>query len=388
MSNSKSQRGNGRFYTRNGILWVEGTVEGKFYRKSTGKRASKLNLAWAEKQRPIDVLSKIIDNVKTKVETIDELDFEKFAYRVLEASSQSRGKEVQEDYENILRKFILPYFKNFPLDKIKPLDIEAWQNPKTSSFKHLSFDRRKRIRGVLNLILSSAQKNLLIQFDPSALATKVAKTNEELEKEDKVIIYSTEEVRKIFEVSSGWLRLYFMISFMTGLRVGEILGLKWTDFDFEDGILYLQRSRTHGKEKGSTRTKNHKRQVVLFPQVLEELKRVFSEPHRHEEYVFVSRLNKPWYNSRHMIAKHVKPLFKEHGITYRHLKTTRANFITAMIKSAVSISWVQQQVGHSKKSSITIKHYFEADETIAEKKEIGSIASEKFSERLGIAKSA
>lgn len=381
MNSKTKKRGEGRFYSRNEIIWVEGTIEGVFYRKSTGKRTSKLNLSWAKKQRPLDVLSNIIGKQADR-EKLEDLDFEQFGYRALSASAQSRSEETQKDYEKIFSKYILPYFKNYRLDQIKPIDIEAWQNPTRSSFKHLSFDRRKRIRGVLNMVLSAAHRNGLIPSDSSKAALNIVKNEDELE-ETRVAIYSVTEINKIINLSTGWLKIYFILSFTTGMRVGELLGLKWDDFELDEGLLHLKRTRTNGKEKGSNRKKNHKRTIVLFPEVVISL-RDYYQKRIDNTYLFVSQMNTPWSTTRHLIHNHVKPFFEEHGIEYKKLKTTRASFITAMIKSQVPMTWLQSTVGHSKGSSITIKHYFDNEETIEEKKEQAMIAAQRLAQKVAI----
>lgn len=381
MSSNTKKRGEGRFYSRNEIIWVEGVIDGVFYRKSTGKRTSKLNLSWTKKQRPLDVLSNIIGK-QAQREQLEDLDFERFGYRALQASEQSRSEETQKDYEKIFSKYILPYFKNYRIDQIKPMDIEAWQNPKKSTFKHLSFDRRKRIRGVLNMVLSAAHRNGIIPSDPAKAALNIVKNEDELE-EKRVAIYSASEIQKIINLSTGWLRIYFILSFTTGMRVGELLGLKWDDFELEEGLLYLKRTRTNGKEKGSNRKKNHKRTIALFPEVVTAL-REFHKNRIDETYLFVSNMNTPWSSTRHLIHNYVKPFFKENEIEYKKLKTTRASFITAMIKSQVPIAWLQSTVGHSKGSSITIKHYFDNEETIEEKKEQAVLAAQRMAQKVAI----
>lgn len=381
MNSKAKKRGEGRFYTRNEIIWVEGSIEGVFYRKSTRKRANKLNLAWANEQRPLDVLSKIIDK-ESKREMIEELDFKRFGYKALQASEQNRAEETQKDYEKIFSKYILPYFKDFRLDQIKPMDIEAWQNPKKSSFKHLSYDRRKRIRGVLNMVLSAAHRNGLIRSDPAKAALNIVRNEDELE-EKRIAIYSAGEISKIINLSTGWLKIYFMLSFTTGMRVGELLGLKWDDFDLHEGLLYLKRTRTNGKEKGSNRKKNHKRTIALFPDVVVAL-REFYNNRLDDNYLFVSQMNTPWSTTRHLIHNHIKPFFEANGIEYKKLKATRATFITTMIKSQVSITWLQSTVGHSKGSSITIKHYFDSEESIEEKKEQAALAAKRMAKKVAI----
>ncbi|MDO9206717.1 MAG: tyrosine-type recombinase/integrase [Sulfuricurvum sp.] len=380
MSSNKT-RGSGNYFVRGDKIWVQGSIDGNFYRKSTGKDNNKVNMTWLLKQKPLQVLSNIIDK-KVRLETIDLLNFEKFGYLTLESSSQNRSSDVQADYIRIFKNFILPSFQGFSIDKIKPIDIESWQNAKI--FSHLSYYRRTRIRGIMNTIMDKAVKNGSIPTNPVKNADNISK--KPAEKKKKVITYSPEEMQLILANSSGWLKVYFILAFTTGMRVGEILGLKWSDFDLEKGVLSLARTRTKGKENGSNDKKDHDRTIALFPNTVKELIQYESNK-INEEYLFVSRDGEPWYDGKNIVKFHVKPLFKSIGIPYKTLRSTRASFITIMIDSAVSMSWIQSTVGHSRDSSVTIKYYFNNDTPAEHKKEIANLASQKLDQRLEMAAS-
>jgi integrase len=201
------------------------------------------------------------------------------------------------------------------------------------------------------------------------------------ERNRKIQVYSLSQIKTIIEQSEGWLKVYFLLSFTTGMRVGEILGLKWVDFDLEEGLLNLERSRNKGKEVGSSKTKDHERTIALFPEVLEEL-RYFATNPLHEEYLFVNTRQQPWYDSKALRKNAIEPFFTKHKIPYLKLKATRASCITNLVKAGVPLPFVQSMVGHSKGSRVTIKHYFDSDETIEEKKENALNAAAKLNQRL------
>ena len=74
--------------------------------------------------------------------------------------------------------------------------------------------------------------------------------------------------------ASGIYAMYY-IELATGLRRGELLGLKWTDIDWKNGIIKVRRSiaRVNGKIVESTlKTKNSYRAVTISQQAIEVLK--------------------------------------------------------------------------------------------------------------------
>jgi hypothetical protein len=142
-------RGDGSFFVRGETLWVQGSIESKFYRKSTGKKATKMNIAWSSKQRPLEVLSKIVNkDVKQKSEyTIKEL-----GYIAIADTAGKRSKEVQDDYTSIFERPIIPFFEKYALEDIGIKEVESWEKLHLK----LSADRRRRIRRILNDILKKS----------------------------------------------------------------------------------------------------------------------------------------------------------------------------------------------------------------------------------------
>ena len=62
----------------------------------------------------------------------------------------------------------------------------------------------------------------------------------------KTKAYNVSEMRIILGNSSGWLKIFFELSFKYGLRTGECMGLKWSDFNFDNGYFRVQRSISKG----------------------------------------------------------------------------------------------------------------------------------------------
>ena len=110
----------GSFYTRkdSGSIYVQGTINGKHYKKSIGKKATPLSKKWMEKQDPIQVLLNIL-NIKD--ESNNKITFKDFGLRVLRSDSYNRGIQTQKEYERILDKVISPYFESFKFDDITAL---------------------------------------------------------------------------------------------------------------------------------------------------------------------------------------------------------------------------------------------------------------------------
>lgn len=363
-------RGDGSFFVRGETLWVQGSIDGKFYRKSTGKKASKINISWSNKQRPLDVLGKIINkDVKQKSEyTIVQL-----GYIAIDNSDGKRSKEVQNDYISIFEKIIIPFFEKYSIEDISIREIEVWERLHIN----LSADRRRRIRKILNDIMKKALKYKLISENPLSYAEPIIESFSE-EKEIGTKAYTTNEIRLIIDSAEGWLKVYFALLFTTGLRVGEVLGLEIADIDFERKIINLKQSMTKGEIRKSSRQKNHKREVYLMPEALSLLKKYIGT-RENERWLFVSKKNTPHYDNANIVNRHVKPLLKKIGIEYKTVKASRKSYVSIMYDSNIPESFIQANIGHTIGSAVTKKFYYKS---IHNNGDIATLASQELDKKL------
>lgn len=368
------QRGDGSFYERDGKIYVCGSIDGKFYKKSTKINYTPANLKSLQSKGAINVLRDFLG--KTEKLKNKNLDISKFSIMAINLGSDSRSKAVQKDYDFILKKYILSYFKDFALDEVLPMNVEKWQK----TINHLSYERQKRIKGVLKLVFQKASKNRIIPYNPVSDSDRLVN----LDEKKPTKIYTSNEISVILNESKkigGWMYIWFLLSFTTGLRVGELLGLKWSDIDLDEGILSLKRSRNKNVEVGTSSRKNHERELVLLKEVVEDLRKFRSLSSA--EYVFVSRTGKPWSESKDMIADYIKPFFEEIKIEYKQLKTTRSSFVTKMYRDGVDFSFLQDMIGHSLGSEITFKHYINKVYTIEEKRQKMLAAENSYMNTVG-----
>jgi integrase len=56
--------------------------------------------------------------------------------------------------------------------------------------------------------------------------------------------FTEEQMERILDASPKWLEPMILTAYYTGLREGELLGLKWDRVDLKDGIIYLHSTKT------------------------------------------------------------------------------------------------------------------------------------------------
>ncbi|MFV0561910.1 tyrosine-type recombinase/integrase [Malaciobacter mytili] len=351
------------------VIYVLGTVDGKFYRKSTGKEATKLNIAWIKKNHR-DVLLKLIDKENTKQE---KTNLESYGLKVIEATARGRNTNTQKEKEGYLKNHILPYFeakKLFFIEDIKTTEIEMWQN---FMLEKRSTSTTKKCKDTLSLIMNKAVADDIIHKNYVALADAITVTTK------KRVPYTAGEVTTLIKESEGWFKVFLYLIFSTGVRTGEAIGLMWDDIDFNNGFIDLKRSITKGRvteEKGNStiedfinndyrivennntnKTKNHTRLIPLDHTTRDMLMKHFEE-RTQDKWVFVSKYNTCFSDSKTVNKYYWKPLLNKTKIEDKDLYTSRHTYVTIMKNNGADEAWLKSVGGWTQSSRVLNDVYF------------------------------
>ncbi len=180
-----------------------------------------------------------------------------------EAEEMPERYSTQASYKSYIGQHIRPRWAETQLSAIKPLVVENWLKGLT-----LAPSTKNHIKGVMHSIFECCQRWELLNTNPIALvrvkdASKRLKQPRNLTPEEfQTIAYSVPEPFRTMVFIAGGL----------GLRVSEIVGLQWQDFDFEAGTLLIQRSIVHGRV-GETKTEYSKDRVPLDTSLIETMRK-------------------------------------------------------------------------------------------------------------------
>ena len=326
---------------RGNKLYVSGTVDGKFYRLATGKEATALNIKWMKKNHR-DVLLKLIDKEKPKHTEM----FAKYAEYSIESNAYAIKQSTHEHYKHMLSKHVMPYFKHYRIDEIKPSDIRAWQ---TKLLATLEPRTTKNVRNLMGKILEDARMDEIIDKNP----VRLVKPPKHLQNEE-IIPFSMEEVKTLISNANRWMQPFLTVAFFTGMRTGELLALKWDDIDFNSKKIIVRRTMRHGTI-GSTKT-GKIRTIDMLDIVHKSLKQKFRENGLRHEFIFTSRKGTPYAEASAIYTTYWKPLLKRCGMAYKVMYNTRHTFATLMLVNGEDVLWVSKMLGHADIST-TMKYY-------------------------------
>jgi integrase len=162
-------------------------------------------------------------------------------------------------------------------------------------------------------------------------------------------------------------RMMLLLDFGTGLRRGELSGVRWEDICFEDKILTPKRSIVK-QRIGRVKTEASKKSIPLDDVLIEELLAWRREtPYAHDgDYVFAStkmRGKQPYWMSR-IMQHHIKPAAVRAGIEIKGWHTLRHSYTTLLRQNNNNPKVVQGLLRHAS-YSITMNVY---DEAMSEEK--------------------
>lgn len=250
-------------------------------------------------------------------------------------------------YVLILENHILPYFGND--EALHEKAVQAFVLQKIES--GMSVKSVKDILIVLKMVMKFGVKNEWMNYSEWDIKYPTSSTNNELE------VLSVANHRKILNYIQShftFTGLGIYISLSTGLRIGEICALKWSDINVVDGTITVSRTIERiyiieGEKKhtelviNTPKTKNSCREIPISKELLaiiKPLKKVVNEDFyvlTNDERPTEPRTYRNYYNK--LMTKLDIPKLKYHGL--------RHSFATRCIEAGCDYKTVSVLLGHS-----------------------------------------
>jgi len=294
----------------------------KLARKEAEKKLGQVN---AGKAIPYSTLS--------LREFVDQF-FTPLALPVLKPSTRKR-------YQSTLNLHLLPAFGNRRLCDIGAVEVQRFILEKFG--KGLGWETCNHLRNLLSKIFVCAKKwGHLAGENP---ASSVELPEKQSMREKRVLM--PDEVIRLLAVLREPVYTMVLIAVLTGLRIGEIIGLRWEDVDLDRNELRVQQSVYRGSV-GSPKTKGSRRTLPLPEAAVEALKRLAQRlPNGNPERpVFASRKGTA-LSDTNLLLRHLKPAGKKIGVPWISWHTFRRTHATLLQLAGGSAKDAQAQLGHA-----------------------------------------
>ena len=252
-------------------------------------------------------------------------------------------------YQGFIENHIKPALGDIPLEKLTAMNLQRLykhllENGRVectesrSKPKGLSVKTVRNINQMISSALNCAVEQRLIPSNP----TKGCVLPKLERKEMKIL--PPESLGTFFEEArrSGVFELYY-VDLATGLRRGELLGLKWSDVDLDKGIIHIRRQvlRQNGKVvEAPLKTKNSYRNIAIGAETIEVLKGMEQK----DEYVFPSPYGGPI--SPDSVLHMLQRVLKRAGLERIRFHDLRHTFSVLALQNGVDVKTLSAMLGH------------------------------------------
>jgi len=299
---------------KKGKSWyIDYYVQGRRKREKIGP--SKTQAQVVLQKRKVEIAEgKFLD-----VQGHQKLKFEDMGKLFLENYSRPNKRSWRRDEEIV--GHLVDFFKGKYLHEITPLDIEKYKRKRREEVSPATVNRE--LSGLRNMY------NRAIDWG-MALKNPVKGVKFFREDEGRLNFLEKEEIKRLYDACPAYLRPVVALAVSTGMRKGEILGLKWLDVDFRRRIVTIL------KTKGQ-----RKREIPIGLGISRLLLR--QRKHPESPYIFCRNDGRPIGSFRKAFDR----ALKKAGIKDFTFHDLRHTFASHMIMRGVDLKTVQEIMGHS-----------------------------------------
>jgi integrase len=258
-----------------------------------------------------------------------------------------------ERHEQIVRVHVKPALGRIGLKNLTSAHVRGLITEKLET--GLAPATVRKLHSTLHKALSQAVSDGLVLRN--AAAVKAPRPNPE-----EMHPLSEYEARTLLD-AARWhedrFEVLYVLAITTGLRRGELLGMRWEDVDLERGVLRVGRALIRGGGRhtlSETKTKRGRRQVNLTPRTVNALK-----THRKKQLeekmklaglykdhglIFATGVGTP-VNPENLVNRSFKPLLKKAGLPPIRFHDLRHTCATLLLGRGVHPKFVQELLGHA-----------------------------------------
>ncbi len=258
-------------------------------------------------------------------------------------------------YEQTIRTHIVPALGTVPVQKLTPAHLETFYAEERAA------GCGERTLEVCHLRLSQALDQALRQGLVARNVTRVVTAPRSHPEEMKT--WTAAEAQQFLEVASQ--SVYgpiWLVSLFTGMRRGELLGLRWQDVDWERSVLSVRQgvSLLNGTpEEGGLKSKSARREVPIEPEVVAALRE-----HRAKQNERRLVLGAAWQDHDLILASAVgtpinpNNLYRDYnrlvalaGVDHIRIHDQRHTHVTLALQAGANLKAVSKRVGHARAST-------------------------------------
>lgn len=291
----------------------------------------------------------------------EKLAFGEFVEQWLGAVEPSLRPSSYRRYRDLLSQHAVPIIGHIRLSKLAPLDLQRLYADRLKV--GLSSTTVNLIHVLLHRVLKQALRWGMVSRNVTEMVHPPRRATPE------IATWSSEEVTTFFAVADEhYLAALWRLALLTGMRRGELLGLKWEDLNIDQATLAVRRTLSRGQggtwELGQPKTAAGRRSIALPASCVAVLRK--HRPAQNAErlrlgeiwedhgFVFTNRTGGPLHVNS--LEHQFKKLIRETGLPKIRLHDLRHTSATLLLGQGVHPKIVQERLGHAD-ISMTLNRY-------------------------------
>jgi integrase len=352
----------------NGLLFFDFRFEGKRYREQTLLTDTKAN-----RKKMSEILGKIESDIvnntfdyskyfskgassnsrapiaipasatSDRMPLVSSPPFKEFAEKWFDECKIGWRKSYVQTMRDTIDKHMVPYFGEKVVSSIRREDILDFRSQlaKVPGRKGQTLSARRINAIVLGLrqILNEAADRY--NFTSPGQRIKPLKI-----KRLDIKPFTLDEVNLILKTVRQDYRDYFIVRFFTGMRTGEIHGLKWKYVDFKNRQILIRETLVGEEMEDEGKTDLSIREIFMSDVVFDAFKRQLEVTAKQSDFVFCNSEGKP-LNLNNLTNRVWYPLLRYLGLELRRPYTSRHTAATLWLAAGENPEWIARQMGHS-----------------------------------------
>ena len=310
-------------------------VDGRLIRKSFYSSISKAD---AKKQAEQWKIDQAVAEQTGEVFVTRDITFARWAEKWLQAYKAGKVSEntYRLTYENTVYSHLIPYFGSAKVKDIRPVDLQTFFAGKLD----YSDSMVKKMVMCLNGIFDSAVENGCCARSPMKSVNVSGRDAQQRR------VYTDEQIARVKSLAWDAGRYDVIVLLETGMRRGELLGLRWDDVDFKAMTYSVCRSIATHKGGGVTVNLPKWNSFRTNPLTDEAAKALRMMP-MECEYIFPTPSGEPQNpNTWSQKLKRFMKLVQESGCPALTAHELRHTYGTALRRRGVDIYTIQKVMGH------------------------------------------
>ncbi|WP_026593437.1 site-specific integrase [Bacillus sp. UNC437CL72CviS29] len=321
----------------------------------TGKRRQIRRRGFSSKREAEEEMIKLKAEVlNNEFISTSKMTYETYMNQWFEERKFSIQESTYEMNFGYYKNIIQPRLGYLDLQQMTPILLQNFVNTLVSEKRYSNYTVHLVFR-IVSASLKKAKTFKLIKENPTIGITLPKLPKKEIK------VWTVEEVNFFLQESKKLNSLTrhfiaFSIALQTGMRQGEILGLRWQDIDFENGIIYVRQTVTRtAKIKIGAKNASSIRSIHVPPNLIDELK---ERKHRIElerllagakyqdfDLVVCTQEGKPVLPRNLRITfHHLSDKLGLPSIRFHNLRHTHA---TILIQRNVNVKLIADRLGHT-----------------------------------------